>query len=173
VHGPMTSIEAQRDAIFRPAPNALHPANPATRISAASDLHLDPNMRKWISTTLGWIPSKSSATKAVKGVSAASSSADYTTVTDDALSDLLLKDLSIAGKKILSSREQHEYTHWVALEPWTLSDVPYAKMNKIMLQRCKKRYLFDYERNREILIDDPWLQDVWLWIEGLLNHASP
>jgi hypothetical protein len=172
VLGPIISIESQLSTPFRPASNTVNPANPANLNLAAIDLQLDVNMRKWVSTNFGWVSSKSSAAKASRGVKAADSSADSSAVNDEMLRELLLKDLSIPGKKTLSSREQHEYIHWLALEPWTLSDAPYAKMNKIMLQRCKDRYLFDCEKNREILSDDRWLQDVWLWIEGLLNQAA-
>lgn len=171
--GPIISLGVQRGAVFRPAPSTLHPANRTALKSTPHDLHLDPKMRKWISKNLGWVPDQLSATEAPKGIDAASTSADSTRIADESLPELLLRDLSILGKKTLSSREQHEYTHWVALEPWTLSDAPYAKINRIMLQRCKKRYLFDCEKNRDILTDDPWLQDVWLWIEGLsINVAT-
>lgn len=165
---PIISIETQRDAVFPPTLNTLQP-NPVTLASAANVLSLDSNIRNWVSNTFGWVSIKLSTSTASKGVNTPNSNADSARVTDDALPDLLLKDLSISGKKTLSSRERHEYSQWLALEPWTLSDTPYAKMNNIMIQRCKKHYLFDCEKNREILADNRWLQEVWLWIEGPLT----
>jgi hypothetical protein len=77
------------------------------------------------------------------------------------------EDLSLIEKKILSSRERHEKSHYLLLKSFIPADTAYAMLNALMLQRCRDRYLFNCGKNREILANDPWLQDVWLWIEGL------
>ena len=38
--------------------------------------------------------------------------------------------------------------------------------------RCKEGYLFDGARNKEILADDPHLQDFWTWIEREFLYGS-
>jgi len=91
-------------------------------------------------------------------------------VAPDPLKDL--KILSITEKKILSSRERHEKSHYVLLKGFISANTAYAMLNALMLQRCRKRYLFDCEKNRGILVDDPWLQDVWLWMEGSLDCTT-
>jgi WD repeat-containing protein mio len=112
---------------------------------AAGEPHSDLKVQDWMVNNPKWIAKEQLA--------------------PDPLTDL--KGLSIAEKKILSSREHHEKSHYMLLKGFISANTAYAMMNALMLQRCRKRYLFNYELNREILVDDPWLQDVWLWIEGL------
>jgi hypothetical protein len=38
--------------------------------------------------------------------------------------------------------------------------------------RCKEGYLFDAERNKAIVADNPALQELWDWI-GCKSHISP
>jgi hypothetical protein len=110
----------------------------------------DSKLRDWVISSLKWISKE--------------------LVAPDPLKDL--KDLSIIEKKILSSRERHEKSHYELLKGFFSANTAYAMLNALMLQRCRKRYLFDCEKNKEILNDDPWLQDVWLWIEGSLDCAA-
>lgn len=117
---------------------------------AAGELPSDSKLRDWMINSLKWIAKD--------------------LVAPDPLTDL--KGLSITEKKILSSRERHEKSHYVLLKGFISANAAYAMLNALMLQRCTKRYLFDCKKNREILIDDPWLQDVWLWIEGSLDCAA-
>lgn len=64
----------------------------------------------------------------------------------------------------LSSRENHE--RW--FEDRYLYQVPSVEAALATLQvsrrRCVQGYLFDCQRNIEVVADDPWLQDMWEWI---------
>jgi hypothetical protein len=117
---------------------------------AAGEPRPDSKLRDWMINSLKWIAKELVAPDPLTG----------------------LKDLSITEKKILSSRERHEKFHYVLLKGFISINTAYAMLNALMLQRCRKRYLFDCQKNREIFIDDPWLQDVWLWIEGSLDCAT-
>ncbi len=112
---------------------------------AGSERHSDLKLRDWILKSLKWVAKE--------------------LVAPDPPMDL--KDPSFTEMKILCSRERHEKSHYVLLKGFISAGTAYAVLNALMLQRCRKHYLFDCEKNREILADDPWLQDVWLWIEGL------
>ncbi|KAK0748650.1 WD40-repeat-containing domain protein [Apiosordaria backusii] len=45
-------------------------------------------------------------------------------------------------------------------------------LDHIMLLRAKEGYLFNCEKNQEILSDDIWLKDVWAWVSGAQEAAS-
>ena len=148
--GPIASIAAQRDAVFRNTIIAPQSTSTTAMPPAPGEPHPDLKLRDWTINSLKWIAKEP--------------------VAPDPL--ISPKDLSITEKKILSSRERHEKSHYVLLKSFISANTAYAMLNALMLQRCRKRYLFDCEKNREILIDDPWLQDVWLWIEGSLDCVA-
>jgi WD repeat-containing protein mio len=41
-----------------------------------------------------------------------------------------------------------------------------------MLPRAKEKYLFDFQKNQQILSDQPSLRDAWAWVAGELNTQS-
>ncbi|KAK4175224.1 hypothetical protein QBC36DRAFT_216641, partial [Triangularia setosa] len=45
-------------------------------------------------------------------------------------------------------------------------------LDHIMLLRAKEGYLFNYEKNQEIVSDDLWLKDAWAWVAGAQEAAS-
>jgi WD repeat-containing protein mio len=143
--GPIVSLAAQRDAVFSSSTNDIQSADSAAMLGVSGEFHSDSNMRDWMAKSIKWIAKE--------------------VLAPDPLTNL--RDLSITEKKILSSRERHEKSHYVLLKGFISANTAYAILNSLMLQRCRKRYLFDCAVNRDILADDPWLQDVWLWIEGL------
>ncbi len=73
---------------------------------------------------------------------------------------------SLALPKFASSRERHEKLLSKVLKGKQSAIDAQAYVNELMLARIKKGYLFNCKRNVKILEDDPWLQDVWTWLEG-------
>lgn len=61
----------------------------------------------------------------------------------------------------VSSREAHEKL-FVIKEPRNLVDA--LTLSTIARQRCTEGYLFSCKRNAEVVSDDAWLQEMWLWI---------
>jgi hypothetical protein len=66
--------------------------------------------------------------------------------------------------KITSSREKHDASHYTMRgkpeEPKT------DKLDHVMLQRALDGYLFNCKLNQTLIKDDPWLRNVWEWMEG-------
>ncbi|KAL8924781.1 MAG: hypothetical protein Q9208_003871 [Pyrenodesmia sp. 3 TL-2023] len=65
----------------------------------------------------------------------------------------------------LSSREKHE--QW--FEDRYLHQIPsvekaLASLN-LSRRRCAQGYLFDCRKNMDLVAEDPWLQDMWAWID--------
>lgn len=75
-------------------------------------------------------------------------------------------------QKPLASRENREQSlslgtqgsHLAAEDALTLLIV-----NKL---RCQEGYLFDEARNKRIVADDPYLQDLWTWVERTRSDSS-
>lgn len=66
----------------------------------------------------------------------------------------------------LSSRESRErelLAFGTLGEPLTAEEA--LTLLTVNRRRCKEGYLFDGARNKQILADDPYLQDFWEWIE--------
>jgi hypothetical protein len=122
-------------------------------------------MLKLLSDTMGWSLVQSatdkSANKAGENTMARKKSDDMDLASK-------LEGVNITSDKPLSSREEHEKALWDTLKGSVSAKVTLTKLRRLIIRRCKNGYLFDCVRNREILADDPWLQDVWQWIEGKL-----
>ncbi|KAK4196491.1 hypothetical protein QBC40DRAFT_7499 [Triangularia verruculosa] len=71
-----------------------------------------------------------------------------------------------------SQRHRHEK---LLMETMNLArNSPKARnvLDHIMLLRAREGYLFNYEKNQEIVSDDLWLKDVWAWVAGAQEAAS-
>lgn len=70
------------------------------------------------------------------------------------------------GRRIRSSRKfrdrSHYYTSGTAPETKTKGEL----IDTTMLRRALDGYLFDCEKNWELVAGDQWLQEVWEWIAG-------
>lgn len=151
--------------MFGKTSNARPPKNIKNQASILRGPRSDINMPKFIPAKLEWTPNLISAFRPDHVGDTVVNIVGLNATTEVAAPSYSVNRL--APMKSLSSREQHERSHWAALNSPPFAAVPYAKMNYRMLQRCRKGYLFDCEKNRRILMDDPWLQDIWLWIEGM------
>lgn len=80
-----------------------------------------------------------------------------------------LKADSSASKTISSSRELHDKSHYSTRG--TSKEARTELLDHVMLQRAIDGYLFNCKLNKAVAIDDEWLQDVWVWIEGQLNYS--
>ena len=77
-----------------------------------------------------------------------------------------MKGETALGKKSQSSRQSHEQlleTHNPNLE---LGMEQTLALFTIARRRCVEGYLFDCQKNIEILRDDRWLQRLWTWIDS-------
>lgn len=124
----------------------------ATDSYAATEPFSTIDMHQYAKNTLGWIQKQNEDTKGVLDE-------------DKAPADL--EKLSLSPSKLLSSREKHEIMYWAALQDTPDAETVYNKLSKTFRSRAVQGYLFDCEKNQEIMAGDPWLEDVWVWIEGL------
>jgi len=78
----------------------------------------------------------------------------------------LLDSTILTPKKVYSSRELHDKSHYgvVSLFPW--ANAQREVLDHVVLSRAKAGYLFDCKKNKSLVGDDKWLQDVWDWILG-------
>ncbi|RYP63615.1 hypothetical protein DL770_009348 [Monosporascus sp. CRB-9-2] len=90
---------------------------------------------------------------------------------DDELNESLM-GLSITSFGQLSNRQLHEKLLALTQATRGLPKDAQAVLDHVMLLRAKENYLFDCASNREIVADDPWLQDLWDWIAGAEEAAA-
>ncbi|KAL8796774.1 MAG: hypothetical protein Q9195_000857 [Heterodermia aff. obscurata] len=64
-------------------------------------------------------------------------------------------------KQYLSSYEAHE--HLLQPNKKVAINVALTQLN-VARHRCLEGYMFDCEKNAEIVAHDPWLQEMWAWI---------
>ena len=77
-----------------------------------------------------------------------------------------LKGLSVTSTGQVSNRQLHEKLLALTQCAKGLPKEAQMVLDHVMLLRAKERYLFDCAVNREVVSDDPWLQDLWDWIAG-------
>ena len=70
------------------------------------------------------------------------------------------------SNKIYSHQELHDQAHYTTQIDPTLTESNEKLLDRVMLQRAMRGYLFNCNINQDIVKDDVWLQDVWEWIEG-------
>lgn len=70
-----------------------------------------------------------------------------------------------AGRKNLSSRQNREYSLSLGTKGYRLSAEDALTLLTVNKLRCQEGYLFDETRNKQILADDPYLQDFWDWVK--------
>ena len=75
-------------------------------------------------------------------------------------------DLSLASHSSKSCREMHEDLLTTLISCPGLPPRAQAVVDHTMTLRAKEGYLFDTEKNRTIVCDDPWTRFVWDWIAG-------
>lgn len=95
--------------------------------------------------------------------------------TKDNADDKAYAERSIKASKGLfqgrmnSSRERHE--RFLTRQKYGVNADGPDQINALMLDRIKRGYVFNCLRNIELFEDDPWLQDVWTWVEGAEEAA--
>ncbi len=85
-----------------------------------------------------------------------------------------LKALQLAARKgkeepedaLLSQLDRHEKMLLDTREMTGLSSKERFAVDHTMLIRAYEGYRFDFAKNQKIVADDPWLSDVWVWVEG-------
>ncbi|KAL4808911.1 hypothetical protein BDV18DRAFT_133468 [Aspergillus unguis] len=72
----------------------------------------------------------------------------------------------------LSSREERERMLSVGTLGSPLTAEEALTLLTVNRQRCQEGYLFNRTRNKQILVDDPSLQDFWDWIERARSDSA-
>lgn len=72
-----------------------------------------------------------------------------------------------ADKKVFSSRELHDRSHYSVLRSLPGPKAQHEALDHVMLQRAINGYLFNCLDNKAIVADDQWLQGAWDWIHGM------
>ena len=65
-------------------------------------------------------------------------------------------------KAPVSSREAHERLLASSQEHLNMENA--LALSAVLRRRCVEGYLFSCKRNTEIVSENPWLQDMWIWI---------
>ncbi|KAJ2904590.1 WD repeat domain-containing protein [Zalerion maritima] len=68
-----------------------------------------------------------------------------------------------------SSREVHENLVEVTMNPAGLPKEAQCVVDHTKYLRAQEMYLFDYNANKKIASEDPWLQNLWEWLAGKLS----
>ena len=71
-----------------------------------------------------------------------------------------------ADNEPFSPRDLHEKLLYDRMDSYGLPGEGHAILDHIMLLRAKEMYLLNAVTNKEVVADDPWLQDVWAWVSG-------
>jgi hypothetical protein len=80
---------------------------------------------------------------------------------------LASKDGQVQSDEELSSQlKRHEKLLTDTRDMAGLSPNARFVLDHSMLLRAKEGYRFDFAKNQRIVADDPWLQDVWAWVDG-------
>jgi hypothetical protein len=149
VLGDIATIEARRNAVFRPdTKQAITSSSPFQNLQSHSSETL--NLRQYTTKTFEWLQQNNKLKKSYNA--------------EDIATDV--DNLTPSLNKPLSSREKHELTYWTPLQDAPDSGFVYNKLKQLFRSRAKEGYLFNCLKNQKILAEDPWLQDVWVWIEG-------
>jgi hypothetical protein len=133
------------------------------------------NVRSLVEKTMTRTPTEE---RLVAEVSAASSQSSA--LFDDAPSVAdKLKALRLASRQgkeqpdeaLLSQLERHEKLLTDIKDMPGLSRNERFAADHTMLLRAHEGYRFDFAKNQKIVADDPWLQDVWVWVAGKLTAS--
>lgn len=84
----------------------------------------------------------------------------------DELDSLAKQNKLSALDQIPSSRERHEKLLAHISVGKTFNPNAPDRIETLMLDRIRRGYIFNCKRNITVLQDDPWLQDVWIWVQG-------
>lgn len=67
---------------------------------------------------------------------------------------------------LVSQLERHENLLSELRDMEGLSSKERYVADHVMLLRAQEGYRFDFVKNQQIVADDPWLRDVWVWVAG-------
>jgi len=84
---------------------------------------------------------------------------------------IVITDALATAPSLLSSQELHDRSHYSASSPASTPSKHNLTVNT-MIKRAKEGYLLNPTLNKAIVQEDPWLRDVWDWIEGKSFHIS-
>ncbi|KAI0010132.1 hypothetical protein F4779DRAFT_578845, partial [Xylariaceae sp. FL0662B] len=86
--------------------------------------------------------------------------------------DQSFTDLSVKGDGLPTNRQLHERLLTSTMDTKGFPKKAQAVLDHVMIMRSKEKYLFNYPANREIVSDDPWLRDLWDWVNGAAEATS-
>ncbi|KAI9811274.1 MAG: hypothetical protein M1832_000921 [Thelocarpon impressellum] len=87
--------------------------------------------------------------------------------------DLSPKDGHASPEPVLSRRRQRQQSLAFRGPPgWQMDVADVLALHTVERRRAEEGYLFNCQKNAEIVADDPWLQDLWLWLDGAEEAAK-
>jgi len=78
-----------------------------------------------------------------------------------------LREVTSKNTGLTSNRQLHENLLTRSLCTAGFSKPAQSIVDHVMLLRSKEKYLFDYSANIDIVADDPWVKDMWLWVASM------
>ncbi|KAI1429230.1 hypothetical protein F5Y12DRAFT_782001 [Xylaria sp. FL1777] len=75
------------------------------------------------------------------------------------------------GTGLVSNRQAHENLLATTLNTKGFAKAAQIVLDHVILLRSYEKYLFDYAANINIVSDDPWLKDLWLWVARASSAA--
>jgi WD repeat-containing protein mio len=111
--------------------------------------------------------SRKASRKAVPGTDLSQSGSNLDASTQS------MDELLIGRAEPPSHRQLHEKLLSQNIDTRGLPKEAHILLDHIMLLRAHNRYLFDATINRDVVSDDPWLRDLWDWINGMSNQLPP
>ncbi|KAI1128521.1 hypothetical protein F5Y10DRAFT_173668 [Nemania abortiva] len=80
-------------------------------------------------------------------------------------------DKYMTNDGLVSNQQAHENLLTATLNTTGVPRKAQVVLDHVMLLRAKEKYLFDYPANINITSDDPWLKDMWLWVDRAAGAA--
>ncbi|TVY50375.1 SEH-associated protein 4 [Lachnellula cervina] len=77
-----------------------------------------------------------------------------------------------SGRRVRSSRKFRDRSHYYTSGTAPETKIKGELIDTTMLRRALDGYLFDCEKNWELVAGDQWLQEVWEWIADAANSAK-
>ncbi|KAK4237408.1 SEH-associated protein 4 [Achaetomium macrosporum] len=129
-----------------------------------------------VEKTLAGVPTGERLVAQVSGDSRSWPSLDEASSISDKLKALRLASKEgrdeLEEEPFLSQLERHEKLLTETRNIAGLSSKERFAIDHTMLLRALEGYRFDFVKNQEIVADDPWLRDVWLWVAGAEAAAA-
>ncbi|KAI0481605.1 hypothetical protein F4859DRAFT_426311 [Xylaria cf. heliscus] len=147
----------------------LHPPEADTVLDLEANDNLPQSFTE-ATTTAGKILALRKQSQNISRYQESSGGDQHTATFGDGL-DQAQPDAPRSGTGPVSNRQVHENLLATTLNTKGFPKASQIVLDHVMLLRSKEKYLFDYPANINIVSDDPWLKDLWLWVARASSAA--